>query len=498
MSNLSAIDIGIVVVYIAGTTLLGVWFARRQKDLKTYFVGGRNIGWGLLLASIVSMETSTVTFLSIPGESFKENGSWVFLQLAAGYIIGRLIIAWVLLPQYFRGECYSAYELLRLRFGPAVQRLASAIFILTRTIADGLRLYLTALLLHHITGWNLPISVAVMSVTMILYTFLGGMQAVIWTDLIQFIIYLLGAILAAWFIIDAVPGGISEVMRVGSESSKFQMIDLELSMTKPFVLWAGIIGGAFLSMASHGADQIMVQRYLCARSLGHARAALITSGFVVFAQFSLFLFIGVALFALHSSGGLPLPEGAKSDEVFGVFITRSLPSGMIGLVVAGVLAAAMSSTLNNCATALTTDFYRPLVAGKPERHYLAFSRITTVLFGVAQMGVALGAHWIQSEQSIVNRVLSVAGMTTGLILGVFLTGLLPRRIGPTPALIGFVSGIIVIMSLWIPTIFETVLIAWPWYAPIGALTTVAVAFLVEVLGFGSGSPTDGNAKSVVD
>src|SRR5262245_31888397 len=497
MTNLTLIDVLIVVLYIVGTTLIGVWFTRRQKDLKTYFVGGRNVGWGLLLVSIVSMETSTVTFLSIPGESFKDTGSFAFLQLAAGYIIGRLLVAWLLLPQYFRGEWFSAYELLRERFGPVVQRVASGIFIITRTIADGLRLYLTALLLHHITGWNLEIAIAVMAATMILYTFLGGMQAVIWTDLIQFVIYLVGALFAAWFILDAIPGGLAEVVRIGGEEGKFRVIDFRWTLTDQYVLWAGLIGGAFLSIASHGADQTMCQRYPSARGLGQARAALILSGSVVFVQFALFLFIGVALFALNQSGGLPLEPETKSDDVFGVFISRHLPPGMIGLVVAGVLAAAMSSTLNSCATALTSDFYRPLVAGRGERHYLAFSRWATVAFGLAQMGVAVGAHWIRSDQSIVTRVLAVAGLTTGLILGVFLIGLLPRRIQPGPALVGLLFGLAVVLTVWVPTTWGVKLVAWPWFAPIGALTTAGVAWLTDLVWTRNGSLADRNSKSRV-
>lgn len=494
LTRLTVLDLIIVVGYVVGTTLIGVWFTRRQKDLKTYFVGGRNVGWGLLLFSIVSMETSVVTFLSVPGLSFKTGGNWTFLQLACGYLIGRLLVAWLLLPQYFCGECFSAYELLRDRFGPIVQRVASGIFVLTRTIADGLRLYLTALLLQQITGWNQNISVIVMGGTMIVYTFLGGMQAVIWTDLIQFIIYLLGAIFAAYFILDALPGGLNEVVQVGTETGKFQTIDTTLTFSSIYVLWAGIIGGAFLSMASHGADQIMVQRYLCARSLGHARAALLLSGLVVFVQFALFLFIGVGLYALHINGGLPLPTDTKPDQVFGIFIINRLPSGLIGFVVAGVLAAAMSSTLNSSATALLSDFYRPLVRGRTETHYLLVSKWATVICGIAQISVALGANFLQSDESIINRVLAVAGLTTGLILGVFLIGLLPRRVGPTAALIGLLVGMGTVVSLWVPTIWGQVIVAWPWYAPIGALTTVGIALLTDLAGIGHGPSVDRGAK----
>lgn len=500
MNTLSAIDVVIVVLYILGTTLLGLWFARQQRDLKTYFVGDRNVGWGLVLISIVATETSTVTFLSVPGLSFRNGGDCRFLQLAMGYIIGRLVIAWLLLPQYFRGECFSAYELLRDRFGPTVQRVASAAFILTRTIADGLRLFLTALLLRQFTGWDMSLSVLVMGITTIVYTYLGGMQAVIWTDLIQFVIYIIGAIVAAVILVNAIPGGWETVMTTGNEANKFRLIDPTITLTDQYVLWAGIIGGAFFSMASHGADQIMVQRYLCARSLNQARAALVLSGLVVIAQFALFLFIGIALYGLHVSGGLTLSPGTRNDEVFGIFIVRELPIGIIGLVIAAVLAAAMStlsSSLNSSATALMSDFYKPIVRDRTERHYLVVSKATTAMFGVAQMLVALATTSLQSDArdtSVVEKVLSVAGLTTGLILGLFLIGTIRPRATPRAALIGLIAGLAAVLAVWIPTNWDKIIVAWPWYAPIGALTTACVAFLVEVTRFGSGPATHGSAK----
>ena len=500
MNNLSAIDVSIVVLYIVGTTLLGVWFARKQKDLKTYFVGDRNVGWGLVLISIVATETSTVTFLSVPGLAFRNGGDCRFLQLALGYIIGRLVIAWFLLPQYFRGECFSAYELLRDRFGPVVQRVASAAFIVTRTIADGLRLFLTALLLRQFTDWDMTLSVLVMGIATIIYTYLGGMQAVIWTDLIQFVIYILGAIVAAVLLVQMVPGGWEAVTATASEANKFRVVDVSLKIDDQFVLGAGVIGGAFFSMASHGADQIMVQRYLCAKSVSQARAALVLSGFVVFAQFALFLFIGIALYALHMSGRLHLEPGTRNDEVFGIYIVRELPIGMIGLVIAAVLAAAMStlsSSLNSSATALMADFYKPLVRNRSEKHYLLLSKGATAIFGVAQMGVALATASLQTDArdtSVVEKVLSVAGLTTGLILGVFLVGTFRPRASPTAALLGLLVGLSAVLAVWIPTNWGRTIVAWPWYAPIGALTTAGVAFLAEVLGFGSRSPVDGSAK----
>src|SRR5437868_2834524 len=207
-SQLSPIDLAIVAVYIIGTTLLGAWFTRFQTTTRTYFVGNRNVSWWLVLISIVATETSTLTFLSIPGKGFDPGGgNLTFLQLAFGYLIGRVVIAWVLLPQYMRGELFSAYQLLRERFNPAVQRTASGLFLVTRTLVDGLRLCLTALLLQQFTGWDIRLSILALGFVTLVYTYLGGMEAVIWTDLVQFVIYVGGALTAAWFILHILPGG---------------------------------------------------------------------------------------------------------------------------------------------------------------------------------------------------------------------------------------------------------------------------------------------------
>jgi Na+/proline symporter len=310
VAYLSTIDVAIVVAYGVATTLLGVWFTRRQRDLNTYFVGDRDVSWWLVLVSIVATETSTVTFLSVPGVAYFPgsdkipSGDLTFLQLAMGYVVGRCLIAWLLLPQYVGGKLVSAYQLLRQRFSPQVQRTASGIFLLTRAVADGLRLYLAALLLQQFTGWPTSASILVIGAATMLYTYLGGMQAVIWTDLIQFVVYIAGALVAAGFILGRIEGGWEAFVATGAEHHKFRVFNLSADPTWPYTLWAGLIGGAVFTMASHGADQMMVQRYLCSRSLTQARVALVGSGLVVFLQFLLFLLIGVGLFVLRELGKL--------------------------------------------------------------------------------------------------------------------------------------------------------------------------------------------------
>lgn len=485
MDRLAPIDIIIVVVYLAGTTILGAWFTRRQRDTRRYFLGDKNVPWWLILISIVTTETSIVTYLSVPGLAFKAGGNLAFLQLAFGYVIGRIVIAWLLLPMYFRGECFTAYQILRERFGTPVQRAASALFMLTRTVADGLRLFLTGLLLQQCTGWPMEMSIVVVGLLTLTYTFLGGMQAIIWTDVIQFVLKMLGAILAAILILHQLPGGWDEFRRVGTAGGKLNLFDFSTDPAIPYTFWAGLFGGAIFSMASHGVDQMMVQRYLCARSLNQARASLVLSGFVVLLQFMLFLLVGVGLFALAQFGKLPLPGDIRPDAVFGFYIVNHLPVGIVGLVIAAMLAAAMStlsSSLNSSANAAISDFYRPIKSGQSEGHYLLAARVFTILFGLAQMGVALlTLAFLSSQRSVIDHVLSVAGFTTGILLGLFVLGGRPKPVSSTSALVGMATGVLVVTATWMPSTWSEPFVAWPWFAPIGAIATIGMALVWDQL-----------------
>jgi solute:Na+ symporter, SSS family len=502
MKSLSAIDLAIVAAYIAGMTLFGVWFTRKQRDLRTYFVGGRNVGWFLVLMSIVATETSAVTFLSVPGLGYAPAvpekgippGNLTFLQLSLGYIVGRCVVAWFLLPQYMRGDLFSAYEVLRQRFSPMVQRVASGLFLVTRTIADGLRLFLTALLIKYI-GVSIEAAIVVTGVVTIVYTYLGGMKAVIWTDLIQVLIKIAGAALAGVFVLYLLPGGWDAFVTEGEAAGKFKMFEWKFDPANPLNIWAGVLGGAVFSMASHGADQLMVQRYLCAKSLPQARLALVLSGFVIFVQFLLFLGVGIGMFLLREAGQFHEAYDANSnDDVFGLFIVSRLPPGVVGILVAAVLAAAMStlsSSLNSSANAFVTDFYRPLRPHHSEKFYVLLSRVMTAAWGVAQMGVAYAALKIGSDQSVVMRVLAVAGFTIGLLLGLFVLGSLPVRVPSWAALVGLVCGFVVVFLVWLPSSgltndlagvpewYRKPILAWPWFAPLGAGTTVVVALALN-------------------
>lgn len=472
--RLHPLDLVIIVVYMLGTLGVGWWFSRKQRNIRDYFLSGKDTPWWALMGSIVATETSTVTFISVPAFAFAANaagvgGNFTFLQIVIGYLIGRLVIVALFIPLYFKGELFTVYQVLDQRFGGRVKRTAASLFLITRSIADGIRLFLTAIVLVALTGWADPVSILIIGVVTIAYTYLGGMAAVIWTDAIQLVVYLVGAVAAAFILLGQIPGGWNEVVAVGNEFHKFTLFDFTFSLSRSYTFWAGVIGGAFLTTATHGTDQLMVQRYLSARSPRQATAALLTSGVVILLQFALFLLIGAMLFVFyHKTGSLPAEVAARADRVFPHFIVTQLPNGLIGLVVAAIFAAAMSTlsgSLNSLAATAVTDFYRPLFApDKSDHHYLNASRLFTALWGVVQIAVAMIAIAMQGRG--VDAVLAVASFTNGPVLGLFLLSALTKRVGATGALVGVVTGIACMTFVWLQ-----LRISWQWYVLMGSTLT---------------------------
>jgi SSS family transporter len=463
--SLSGLDLFVLVLYLLACVALGLWVGRGQRDLSDYMVGGRDLPWWAVLGSIVATETSTVTFLSVPG--FAYGRDLTFLQLPLGYLIGRLLVVLLFLPQYFLGELFSAYEVLSRRFGGAVRQVASVLFLVMRTLADGLRLYLTAIVVTKVTGLDLSASVLAVGLTTIVYTLFGGIKSVVWTDCLQFVVYVAGALIAGMLIIQKLPGGWNEYLSFAEAHHKFRLIDASFDFTQPYTLWAGIVGGTFLALATHGADQLMVQRYLCARSQRDASRALAVSGLVVFAQFALFLFIGIGLACYYSQYPPPTPF-QSNDQVFAAFVVDHLPAGIVGLTLAAIFAAAMStlsSSLNSSASALMNDLYLPYARRElTPRQQLWLGRGLSALFGAAQIAVGIAGQRL--SRSVVESVLSIAGFTTGVILGIFFLGILSKRATRRGALVGLVVGLSVIT--WVA--FGTTL-AWPWYSIVGSTTT---------------------------
>ncbi|HKY06191.1 MAG TPA: sodium:solute symporter, partial [Blastocatellia bacterium] len=444
--ELALIDLGIIVIYLLSVVAVGWAAGRKQRDIRDYFVGDRDVPWWAITCSIVATETSTATFISIPGLAWA--GNMAFMQLVFGFMLGRLIVVALFIPLYFRGELFTAYQVLDERFGPTAKRAAAALFLATRSVADGLRLLLTAIVLGELTGWSIALSIFITGVATIIYTYLGGMKAVIWTDVSQLFIYIIGALVAGYILVGRIPGGLAEYQAAAEAAGKLQLFDFTFDISKTYTFAAGVLGGTLLTTATHGTDQLMVQRYLCAKSPRQASLALLVSGAVIFLQFLLFLLIGVGLYVFYTHYP-PAAAFARPDQVFPTFIISELPKGVVGLVVAAVFAAAMStlsSSLNSSATTSLTDFYRPLWKKEAsDRHYLSVSRLLTAFWGVVQIVVAIaGAN---ANESIVNQVLAVASFTSGPVLGIFFLGVLTRRVTERGALAGLVTGIVFMLCV---------------------------------------------------
>lgn len=490
MGSFTALDIAVLVAYMGATTALGVWLGRGQKSARDYFVASQAIPWWAILFSVVATETSALTFISIPGLAYL--GDFSFLQVVFGYILGRIVVAYVLLPRYFQGELVTAYALLERRFGLATRRFASITFMVTRAFGDSVRVFATAIPVALILGPSVPqeyvtpLSILILGAFTLVYTYEGGMRAVVWTDVLQTGVYLLGGIAALWLIADGVEGGWSAIMsRAGSEG-KLRVFDFSTDISKPHTVWAGIIGGGFLSMASHGADQLIVQRLLASSNLRDARRSLIGSGFAVLGQFTLFLFIGVGLYAYYQARAFPKP-----DEIFPTFIIEVMPPGMTGLVVAAILAAAMSTvsgSLNSLAAATTHDIYMPLTGRKgDDPAVFRAGRLFTLAWAVILIG---GALLYKNEGTpVVVVALSIASFTYGGLLGAFALGLGWRRANQRDAITGMAVGIsvmtFVVFARQLIAAYPSLAnalgpvsgIAWPWYVLIGTSITFATGML---------------------
>jgi len=474
------IDLAVLITYLGGVTAFGLWLGRGQRDVNEYLLGGRNLPWWGVLLSIVATETSTVTFLSVPGLAFDpQEGDLRFLQLCLGYIVGRLTVVVLFMPHYFRGEVYTAYQVLQTRFGGATKRAASLLFLVTRNLADGLRLYLAAIALELVLRVDLPVCIALVGATTIVYTVAGGMKSVVWNDCIQFAVYNVAAILAGVVILRELPDGWSQFTAFASDHGKFRLLDLSFDVTERFTFWSGLLGGMFLALATHGTDQMMVQRYLSAGSRREAGRALALSGLVITAQFTLFLLIGVGLAAFYAAFP-PETVFAANDKVFASFIVDHLPVGVVGITLAGVFASAMSvlsGSLNASATAAVNDFYLPLRREElsPER-LLRISRALTVVFGLIQISVGIVAWRLALATTVINSVLAIAGFASGAILGVFFLGVLTSRVSQRDSLIGLVGGLGVLGCV----AFTTGL-AWPWFAVVGSSATFCIGLTASAV-----------------
>src|SRR6266849_5877762 len=352
---LNRIDFAIVALYLAGITLFGLRFRKKQRSMRDYFLAGREIPWWAIALSIVAAETSTLTIISVPGIAYDTN--FTFLQLVMGYVVGRVVISFGLLPHYFRGDLWTAYELIERRFGRGLRSLTAGLFLLTRAAAEGVRVYAVSIVVSIALGTGVVASIAIITALTVLYTFEGGLAAVIWTDVVQMAIYVGGTLVGLVTILHLVPGGWTAIHTAAASAGKLQIFDFSANFGIPYTFWAGVVGGTFLTTASHGTDQLIVQRLLAARSKQESQAALLSSGLVILGQFSLFLVVGIMLWAYYR---LPSATFGRPDRIYPTFIVSRMPHGISGLLIAAILAAAMSNlsaALNSLSSTSIMDFY---------------------------------------------------------------------------------------------------------------------------------------------
>ena len=483
--SITALDLAVLVAYLVAVTVWGAWLGRGQTGGHDYFLGNRKLPWIAVMFSVVATETSTLTFLSIPGVSYL--GTLGFLQLTFGYFLGRIVVAAVLLPLYYRGELSTAYQLLEGRFGGGVRRFASAVFMVTRLLSDSVRLFATAIPLALVTGWNYPVSIGVIGAMTVAYTYIGGIRAVIWVDAVQIGVYLLGALIAMLTLQALVPDGWAGIFGAAGAAGKMTIVDLSLDVSLPYTLWAGVIGGGLLTMASHGTDQLMVQRLLTCRDLSSAQKALVGSGVAVMLQFGIFLFVGLGLWTLY--GGR---EFARGDEIFASFIVTVLPPGVAGLLIAGVFAAAMSSlssSMNSLASATAYDFWAPLAgAENDDSRVLRAGRLFTLGWAALLIGGALVFAPLSEGTTAVEVALAIASIVYGSLLGAFVLAVLSTHSDQVSVVLGMLAGIALVASIWL---FAPTAVAWPWFVPVGSLVTVVVGWTVgrgrSVLGRAAGA-----------
>ncbi len=469
MSEGRQIDYIIIIVYLLAVIILGIISGGKQKSTKEYFLGAEKVPWWIVCFSIVAAETSTLTFISIPGLAYLTNLN--FLQLTFGYLLGRIIVATYFLPAYYKGELKTAYTFLENRFGGKVRSFASVIFLFTRTAADGVRLFATAIPLYLLLDISPVYAIIIMAVVSLLYTYVGGVKGIIWVDALQMLVYIGGAILAICYLSQMLPGGLLDSLK--DQSAKLSIFNFGFDkgvsdfFTQPYTLFGGIFGGAFLSMASHGTDQLIVQRLLAAGNLEKSKKAVIGSGVIVIFQFALFLVLGVLLFSFYG------PMNMKSDEIFPMFIINKLPPGVSGIIIAGLFAAAISTlagSMSSLSSSTLHDLVLPLRKMMPdETKKLKLSRLITIFWAVLLVFSAL--LFMNSSQTVVELALSIASFTYGGMLGTFILGFVSKKANQTHALAGFSAGIIGMIIVILLKI-----VAWTWFTPIGVGITLLAGF----------------------
>jgi len=460
---LSTLDFSIIILFLVGISAYGLYNSRYNKTSEDYFLAGRDMPWWAAMLSIVATETSVLTFISIPGLAYRDN--WFFLQLAFGYILGRILVSLFLLPRYFQGGITSIYEVLGQRFGEKIQKTASGVFLITRILADGIRFLATAVIVQVVTGWSLPVAVLVIGLVTVVYTLMGGIRTVVWVDSFQFILYIGGGLTAIVYVLMHSEAGLGVMLSQLNAEGKLDILRWGWDLfSNPWLFFSAVFGGMLLSFASHGADYMMVQRVLSVRDLKGAQKAMVGSGLFVFIQFTVFLLAGSLIYIYM--GGVEI----EKDREFSTFIVKELPVGLKGLLLAGVLSAAMStlsSSINSLASSTTTDWIGKNVP-------INTSRLISLGWAVVLIGIAL--IFDESDKAIVVMGLEIASFTYGGLLGLFLLTKLDRKFTQVSLVCGLIASMLIVFLL------KNQGLAWTWFIGFSVLTNLAVVWVIDMLG----------------
>jgi solute:Na+ symporter, SSS family len=480
--GLNTLDLAVIVVYLAGVTAFGLRFRKQQRTLRDYFLADRKISWWAISLSIVAAETSTLTVISVPGLAYEKD--FRFLQLVIGYLVGRLIVSFVLIPQYFRGELVTAYQLMERRFGKRLRSLTAGLFLITRAAAEGVRVFAVAIVVGIALSSLLAIfsdfardvlAITIVTVLTLIYTFEGGMAAVIWTDVVQLAIYISGTLVGFVTILHLVPGGWNTIHTIAGQAGKFRVFDFSWDFYSTYTFWSGLIGGAFLTTASHGTDQLIVQRLLAARSERQSKLALLSSWIAVMGQFSLFLMIGAMLFVFYKLFPPAVPF-TRTDTIFPTFVLTRMPHGISGLLISAILAAAMSNlsaALNSLSSTTVVDFYGRWRPHASEERRVRLSRFATVGWALVLFALAILAR---NGGKVMELGLSIASVAYGSLLGVFLLGVLTKSASERGAMAGMLFGFLLNLYLWLFT-----RVPFTWYVVLGSIATMIVGYAASWL-----------------
>jgi SSS family solute:Na+ symporter len=482
------IDWCVVAAFMLLTTLIGHRLRGRASNLDGFFLGGRNIPWWAVSVSLIATQTSALTFIAVPAAIYREGGDFRYLQMILGFILGNLLMAATLIKPYYQMKVASPYDFVQGRLGQPTAQMSRLLFLVAVGLGQSVRLLSTALILKVVTGIDMVTAIAIIAAFAVIWTWMGGITTVIWTDVIQFLVLIAGALLVLGFAFGAVPGGIPEVFRIADEQAKLRLIDLSLDPKKIYTLWVALFGAVFFQLAQNAVDQVSTQRLLCCRSLKDARKALAWAGAgnvttLILAAATLGV---IAYYQRMPPGAEDLAMLAKQpDQIFPFFVVRELPVGISGLIVAAFFAAGIT-TLDSALSALSHTFvkgiYQPLFPGRSEKHILRAARVSVLIIAVLLAGAAVvldGLHY----PGLLELGFKLPSYTLPPVLGFAILAWMGR--GSFRVLL--LAAVVAVIAIGSLSLYQ---VAFFWSYPIGA-------GIVVLIGLAFSQASDAAARNVV-